>query len=104
MRFHCKSNPDFNLTKAGRTITFERGYYETDDPVEIRILSGSSAVEAASKADLVEEAKDHGIEAPTSKNKDELEEEVVEEIVGEADREQREGGAFARGGILPSSE
>lgn len=103
MRFRCKSNPNFALTKAGMSIRFKSGEYETDDPAEIRALSSHPAAEVASKADLVEEAKDLGIDAPTTKDKAELEEEVVEEIVDDADREQKEeGGAFARGGILPS--
>lgn len=47
VRFHCPTNPNFNLRshKLGRTIRFAEGCYETSDPAEIAALRAQQCVE-----------------------------------------------------------
>lgn len=50
VRFHCSTNPDFNLQsrKLGKTIYFTEGCYETSDLTEIAVLRACQFVEEVS--------------------------------------------------------
>ncbi len=79
MKFRSK-NPNYTRRFRGRTIAFENGEYETDDPREIRALTGAAGVQVAdTKAELVEEAEKLDVSVSTRDRKDDVVDAVVEE-------------------------
>lgn len=47
MKFYCPNNSDYYLRHRGLDIRFTDGYYETDDPAEIKALRKAPGVEEA---------------------------------------------------------